>query len=90
MEDSNEVDTKTFNLSLIPGSFDNFACGADFVVASSSSAYDELSRGSVRKGQNQSRSLTGHMPKKSFNFVEQSLDYGKQPPQFTRYGATIN
>lgn len=35
MEDSNEIDTKNFNLSLISGTFDSFACGADFVVASS-------------------------------------------------------
>ena len=38
MEDSNEVDTKNFNLSLMPGTFDYFACGADFVVASSSTS----------------------------------------------------
>jgi hypothetical protein len=49
MEDSNEADTKNFNLSLMPGNFDNFACGADFVVASSSTPQDEF-RSSVRKG----------------------------------------
>lgn len=49
MEDSNEVDTKNFNLSLVPGTFDSFACGADFVVASSSLSQDEI-RSSVRKG----------------------------------------
>ena len=51
MEDSNEVDTKNFNLSHIPGTFETFACGADFVVASSSCTNDEI-RSSVRKGQN--------------------------------------
>lgn len=52
MEDSNEVDTKNFNLSLIPGNYENFACGADFVVASSFSHLEEIRGSSVRKGQN--------------------------------------
>jgi hypothetical protein len=50
MEDSNEVDTKNFNLNLIPGTFESFACGADFVVASSFSNQDEARGSSVRKG----------------------------------------
>jgi hypothetical protein len=49
MEDSNEADTKNFNLSLMPGTFESFACGADFVVASSFSSQEEIGR-SVRKG----------------------------------------
>ena len=49
MEDSNEVETKNFSLNLIPGNFDSFACGTDFVVTSSFCATEEV-KGSVRKG----------------------------------------